>query len=397
MKTRLFFLLTFSAIITVVSCRNSGNDSGNAVQIAVEPQKGVLSMSSLYDGYKIVIPEGMLVSGITDVILLDSSIAVLGDTDAGMISIFDMDGRYIRSFLTRGRGPGEMTDVTAIAYNDFNNTLDVLGNYGMDIYCYDLISGRLVRNFSLDGSEIMYAKDFIPIDAESYLFYKDLSYIDGEEFEVYRYNSAQGSVTGRFLPLDKDFAEAASFAQGNNLFRYNGSTFFYSAFSDGIYEFDDDTLRQSVKFADNGYNFTTQMKSRPYAPDLMKFVEMCQNSGRIWGHVDLYRIGKKTISVYNYKKDRYGLIMDLDEDHSKSYDSIEDDLVFGVASDSFFVPYYLRYTDENHAVYLVEPYDILELAADFRTDDTAILKNREYISSLPYESNQMILIMSIRK
>ena len=65
-------------------------------------------MSTLYEGYRTVVPDGMLISGIIDVAVADSILVVLGETDSSLVSIYGLDGDYRRSFLTRGRGPGEM-------------------------------------------------------------------------------------------------------------------------------------------------------------------------------------------------------------------------------------------------------------------------------------------------
>lgn len=130
----------------------------------------------------------------------------------------------------------------------------------------------------------------------------------------------------------------------------------------------------------------------------MEFVENCKDCGRIWGNVDLYMLGDRTLSVYNYGDgDRYALIMEPGKAVSTSYNVFEDDMVWGITSDSFFSPYYLRYTDTQHAVYLVEPFDIMEKAENCPTDDPEIIANRETVRQLPYESNQIILMMDIRR
>ena len=363
MRLRNFISVILVAAVAV-SCHHS--EEGSTLEIPLKPAEGIIRMSTLYEGYRTVVPDGM--------------------------------GDYRRSFLTRGRGPGEMTDIMAMACDMSAGTVDVLGNFGMDIYSFDIQTGRLKNSFSIGESEIRYAKDLLPAGDGRYLFYKDLSYIDVPEYEVYLYNPSTGEVEGRWLPLDKDFAEAASFSQANNLFEYGGRRFFYSAFSDGIYEFTGDTLVQYVRFADNGYNFTPEMKKRPWPQDLMAFVEACQKSGRIWGHVDLFMIGDRTMSVYNYGKDgRYAAVMDLEKGTSVSYSMLEDDMmVWGIGSDSFFSPYYLRYTDGEYAVYLVEPFDIIEKIEDSpASDDPTIESNRLALAKLPYESNQIILMMKI--
>ena len=77
MKMRKFMVLT-AVLVTVVSCRTVGDNGGyNAVEIAVTPTEGVLKMSSLYDGYEMIVPEGVVISGIADGAVSDGMIIVL--------------------------------------------------------------------------------------------------------------------------------------------------------------------------------------------------------------------------------------------------------------------------------------------------------------------------------
>ena len=392
---RILRLLLIAATIVITSCKDKNN--GTVESIAIVPEEGTLNASSLFDGYEIIVPEGVLISGIADIAVSDSMLVILGETDHGMINIFDRRGRHINSFLKRGRGPEEMTDVTAMSYNRKDGTLDVLGNYGMTVYTFELPSGRMLKSFSLENSEIMCARDILSLGGGKYLFYKDLSYVDGPEYEVYLYNSETSGIEGKWIPLYKEFAEVAGFAQSNNLFEYNGKYYFYSAFSDGLYRLSSDGLIPYRLFEDNRYNFSQEMKSKNVPQDLMAFVEFCQNSGKIWGHVDLYMIGDKTRSIYNYGKDRYAVVMDTETNTSTSYTSYYDDMVWGIETESFFTPFYLRYTDSDCAVFLVEPSDIVEAAESQPTQAPEFLANRKTVSALPYEANQMILLMRLSK
>lgn len=366
------------------------------MDIEVVPTAGVLHFSDLYDGCGAVVPQGPMLRGIVDVEIVDSTIIVLGGTDSGMVSLYTMDGEYLYSFLQAGRGPEEMTDVRTMAYNRFTGLLDVLGYFGA-VYSFDLSSGRLVKSFTLNDCEIMYAADLLPVDADRYLFYKEMSYVDGPEYEVYLFNSSTEEVEGRWLPLDKDFAEAASFGQSNNLYEYDGHFYFYSAFLDGVYEYASDTMTAVLRFADNGYNFTQRMKDASY-PDLFAFGDACAASGRIWGHVSMYRIGDRTISQYRHgKEDFYWLVMDLEQGTGISYDMLEDDMLWGVTSGVVDSPYMLLASDERFAVYTAAPYDILDLAEECPTDDPEIMAARDRLAQLPYESNDLILLMSVRQ
>ena len=44
---------------------------------------------SLYGGYEIIVPEGIVISGIVDVAVTDSMLIALGNTDSGLVSVFD--------------------------------------------------------------------------------------------------------------------------------------------------------------------------------------------------------------------------------------------------------------------------------------------------------------------
>ena len=48
------------------------------------------SNSSLNGGYEIIVPEGIVISGIVDVAVTDSILIALGNTDSGLVSVFDL-------------------------------------------------------------------------------------------------------------------------------------------------------------------------------------------------------------------------------------------------------------------------------------------------------------------
>ena len=179
MRLRNLIIVVLVAAVAV-SCHHS--EEGSTLEIPLKPAEGIIRMSTLYEGYRTVVPDGMLISGIIDVAVADSILVVLGETDSGLVSIYGLEGDYRRSFLTRGRGPGEMTDIMAMACDMSAGTVDVLGNFGMDIYSFDIQTGRLKNSFSIGESEIRYAKDLLPAGDGRYLFHKDLSYIDGPEY-----------------------------------------------------------------------------------------------------------------------------------------------------------------------------------------------------------------------
>ncbi len=337
-------------------------------------------------------------------IVLDDVIVVLGTAGNAAVSLFTREGKFICPLVRIGRGPDEMTDVVAVAYNPYSETLDVLGNMGTMVNCYDIAGRTLKSNFSIMETEIMSARDFCPVSATEYLFYKDYGLLESQEYFVYSYDSASGAVKDRFLPMDKELAEMLSFGQSNNLFSYDGAVYYYAAFGHYVYSYKDGNFSPFLEFAPNMYSFPDDLLHGKYN-DVVDFVEnTCKKSSYIWAHINMYRYGRYMMSSYTYKDDIYFNVINLKNGKSKSYDMIEDDMVWGFSTGDFRSVLSLVSTDERYAVYSAEPFAIKDIIAGSDASSSAVgnpekacSENRDLLQRLPDDANPVLLLMSSGK
>ena len=271
-------------------------------KMSVVPEKSVFRFSDFYDSHMVIPLSGTLISGIQDVIVLDSVLVIQGHTEDGAsVSLFSRQGEYLCPLVRTGRGPGEMTDVLSIAYNPYTNTVDVLGNMGTVVNRYNIGSCELKDSFSIMETDIMAARDFCPVSEADYLFYKDYSLQEAQEYFVYLFDRGQGIVKDRFLPMDKELAEVLSFGQINNLFLYKGTAYYYAAFEKYVYRYRDGVFSPFIEFANNEYSFPLSLLEKKYK-DTVDFVEnTCKGSPYIWAHVNVFKYGSLIFSSYTYK------------------------------------------------------------------------------------------------
>lgn len=394
--SKLLLVLIFPVIL--LSCRQQLKEvSSVEYSVSVVPEKSVFRFSDFYDSHMVIPLSGTLISGIQDVIVLDSVLVIQGHTEDGAsVSLFSRQGEYLCPLVRTGRGPGEMTDVLSIAYNPYTNTVDVLGNMGTVVNRYNIGSCELKDSFSIMETDIMAARDFCPVSEADYLFYKDYSLQEAQEYFVYLFDRGQGIVKDRFLPMDKELAEVLSFGQINNLFLYKGTAYYYAAFEKYVYRYIDGVFSPFIEFANNEYSFPLSLLEKKYK-DTVDFVEnTCKGSPYIWAHVNVFKYGSLIFSSYTYKGDIYSNVIDLDKEESYSYSSLEDDMVWGIQADDVRSTFSLLSTDDEYAVYSVEPFTVKEIISENANEekDTAFSFNRTLVQNLPDDANPIILLMS---
>ena len=193
-----------TALILTAACTEEHSGSNADHVIGITPENGIYNLSDTFTEYETIFLEDALVSNIKDVILTEDGLIIQARTDKDIaVSLFSRNGEFISPVVRIGRGPGELTNVDAMAYNPYTNTLDVLGEIGTKIIKYDCGSFEPVSTISLRDSEIISARDFCPIDKDRYIFYKDYSLLDEQEYFLYVHNCTTNETEGRFLPMDK--------------------------------------------------------------------------------------------------------------------------------------------------------------------------------------------------
>ena len=351
-------ILLFCTIILYSCHQKSGaNKNTTYVQdVVIKPEEGTLALSELAHHYRIIQLTGKDLSSIDFVYQQDSLIIVQGGADNSSIHLFNQKGDYIKSLIPKGRGPREAVNITKC--RPWGNCLEVLADYGCQLLTYSLAADSVVSKTPLPQA-IYSAADFIRLDDNRIVYYKEHGHAPEKEYKIYIYNEKEGRIENKFLPLDPRAAEYISFSQMNHLYTQENKTFFYEVFAPGIYEITPDSISLFLRFNKEEYAFPPKLLGKGYK-DLEEFIRTCQSNNYIWGHINLAESNKQILSTYNYKNQVYLNVIYKDGLTSHSYTQIHDDLI---TDETFAIYDGLNYINSSQGIqyFTLEPYLLKEI------------------------------------
>jgi len=183
----------------------------------------------------LAVPDSIFLSTISKVKLVGDDYLVF-DKKQSIVFLFDKLGKFVRTYGSKGEGPGEFMDVSDIEFYDGKVYLMSRGNQAL--FVYDLGSGEFLKkiNFGLFGDKIA-------------------SVGDGEFLVYVNHNSAKGSFNVHLIGSDGDILDSYfRYDQENEniiitisgfLDRTGQNVSFSKPFHDTIYSYD--PLRKDFK------------------------------------------------------------------------------------------------------------------------------------------------------
>lgn len=326
MNKQCLVLLIFAFF--AASCNKSTSRKAiiNQAEVMVEltPQTDTLRLSTLFNKWHLVELKGKLIGDIADVQQIDSVLIVRSESDGTNLHLFNDNGTYIRSMVRYGRGNNEVLNLASFTYNPYTETIDVLCNYGAEIWQYER-SGVIKNKIKLPETPIFSVADFEALDPHTYLLYKDLGIPDyqGEQHKLYVYDWQKQMVVNNFIPMDAALAEKISISQSNNLYRQNGRIFFYEAFQNGIYECQADGVKPVVGFQVNPFTYPIEMISS--CVDEGDFIRKSIESPYIWAHINCVAYEDYVFSYFTYHKQMLLNVIDMEHKMARTYEYVHDD------------------------------------------------------------------------
>jgi len=306
------------------------------VQVEVSPGEATFTFSEHFSSCDTVSLSGCLMSYPAQLYTLEDGRMILRakivqkTTDGDMVSmvgVFSSEGELLGTVAREGRGPEEMIDVVSIKPNPYLGTIDVLGFSGTKVYRYDAKTLEKRDEFSVLESDIVAAENFMPVDAERYLFYKNLSYSTKEEYKLNLYNVKTGAVEKTFLPLDKKVAESLSFVQNNHLSTCGGEILFAEGFLPVVYKYADTELKPYVGLNYGKHEVTESELKADYGGDVVRLCEYLDGADRIYGHDSFYCTDNEIFSAFYYRGPSYLNVISMSEGVSATYSRMNDDMV----------------------------------------------------------------------
>ena len=382
------FIISLSFIF--MSC--SYNKIQGDVDFDIVPKEDTLFLSNFFSEGKIIPLAGVLLSFVSEVEITPESIVILGHTEHGDVNFFTKEGSYICSAVRIGRGPSEMLNISDIVYNKYTGTLDVLGNYGQNIYKLDIETGDLISKIDIEKNHIYSARQICPVDSIRYLMYKDTPYVASDDYYCYLFNIAENSVEGSFFKMNEKFAGTVLISQINNVYEYAGNVYFFRMFDNCLYVLENGEMMPCIRYSENEYSIPAKLLNTGY-DDLMDFIRICEDSDYIWGHGSMFRYREYLFSSYTYHNKYYTNVMNLDDRTSNSYRFMKDDIVWGISSENDVNPFYMIYSDEERAIFTVEPYELKFLLEKSENISQQFSYNRDIVNSLPIDANPMLVVL----
>ena len=352
-----FFLYFLALVPFWVSCKEEKvcrPEIVSDLSVQIIPAEESLKMSSFFKTtYDIIVPEGVVLAGVSKVLIKDSLVIVEGKTGDGFIHLFDKTGQFIETILKRGGGPSEAANVWAMKI--YNDNVYFLVNAGTEIMCYSLTNRKVIDRFRIPN-EIVSIADFEILSDKEFIFYKNLTgMIDEDEFKLYMFDRNRKEVIGRWIPLHAESSEYISFAQHDCLYRQNGKIRFYEVFQKGVYELKGKQLNGYVSFEDNEYTIPDDELYGRYTFD--SFIDLCMGSPYVWAHRGVMEGERFIFSNYTYRKKYYWNIIDKQEKISKSFLKIDDDIL--LEEETLAEDYLLQTNKQDSVQYFTISYDQL--------------------------------------
>lgn len=87
---------------------------------------------------KLESPEGVHLSDVTQLEVLDDRIFLLDDYGSRNVLVFNMQGQFIHEFKPTGIGPGEFINPRSFALDEKSNRIIIYCNASMRLISYDL-------------------------------------------------------------------------------------------------------------------------------------------------------------------------------------------------------------------------------------------------------------------
>lgn len=230
---------------------------------------------------------------------------ILDKNNVQQLFCFDLKGRLIWKFDSKGRGPLEYGKISDFVINTKSNTIDVLDKKRYKIIKLDMDTGMAKTEFNLG----CYATEMILYNDREYLLYTNSKTIINDFDYKLLLVSTDKKVLSRNLPFSDD--ERKKRWRGfRSLERYKKTIFFTESINDTIYTIKNDTLKTAyyVNFLDKKYpkellsNFTFERaqkldKANPYIPLI----------DRVRQRNDLLNF------TFTYKKRSYCAFYDIDK------------------------------------------------------------------------------------
>ncbi len=390
------YIIPFILFLSISSCKSTNKQANEVVNSSkIIPQNNILTLSSIFNSYKLIQLSGITFTSIQKVEFIDSLLIIKGKAADSELHIFNATGEYIQSIIKTGRGSEETLNIQDFIIDYDKRNVDILCDYGRKIITYSLEKRKIINTTEI-CSEIFSAQNLQKIDSNRYILYKQCGFTNDKEYKINIYNIQKNFLENGFLPINKKSSEYISFSQYNNLYKNNNNFFFYETFIDTIYQCTSQKIEAYWYFDKQKYTFPQKLLYKGYQ-GLNEFIDICRNNQYIWGHINVFEYKDMFFSLFNYNKALYLNITNKTNKESTSYTKIYDDLV---TNEKLELTQLIQIgNNTKYCFFYIEPFELLEIIDTKKQKNTyaeyreKFQNNCHFIEKLNLDSNSILVLL----
>ena len=390
------YIIPFILFLSISSCKSTNKPANEVVNSSkIIPQNNILTLSSIFNSYKLIQLSGITFTSIQKVEFIDSLLIIKGKAADSELHIFNATGEYIQSIIKTGRGSEETLNIQDFIIDYDKRNVDILCDYGRKIITYSLEKRKIINTTEI-CSEIFSAQNLQKIDSNRYILYKQCGFTNDKEYKINIYNIQKNFLENGFLPINKKSSEYISFSQYNNLYKNNNNFYFYETFIDTIYRCTSQKIEAYWYFDKQKYTFPQKLLYKGYQ-GLNEFIDICRNNQYIWGHINVFEYKDMFFSLFNYNKALYLNITNKTNKESTSYTKIYDDLI---TNEKLELTQLIQIgNNTKYCFFYIEPFELLEII-DTKKQKNIYAEYREkfqnncrFIEKLNLDANSILVLL----
>lgn len=274
------------------SCKNNVSKDLNVIEVNFEQKHDIgLFFSSWHPVVLETTDDNIL--GQINILRLEDDRIYIYSNQTHIISIFNLEGKFINQINKLGQGPEEYLSVSDIQI--YNNSIYLLDRTNKKIFNYDF-EGNFIKSYQLDD----WYNKFTFIDENCIILYSETS--NDKLFNYVVYNYVNDIYVDEFDP----FKENVSYGFGISPFNQtkDGSLLVTQQFDNTIYSLDAKSYEPLVSF-----NFETKEHLPPNYKDIPidELSDMMRNKAIVKRISYVDKKGSNIFAVFTAFFDEYGL------------------------------------------------------------------------------------------
>jgi hypothetical protein len=228
---------------------------------------GPLNPHELFEKIEVVVLDSIPDQPVYLILKMDyyDGLFYIHDYQRPSILVFNEAGEFVRSLVSKGRGPGDLEDIRDFQINRFTGNIEILGNMSPSILIFDT-KGNYIKKRNIGNRAITIDKFFhISPDLTAWLAL-------GEGYKISVYSEKLDKVVHEYsLGMDRVFL--GLFHYRKPFSHYGDTSYFFDTYSNTILKFNVEKSAFEVdKILDFGnHNFHKSLLPQPKEWEAMNF------------------------------------------------------------------------------------------------------------------------------